>query len=174
MPLFTSPPHLTRGARWNLLRGKTPIFCWMPLDDKLRVLSGKIVFRRVYFPVGAHRTATANHAGFYLCPPLMAFFANPPHHPVTAGEHLVRGEGAVFGGMPLASQIAVEGGQISLPRKGNSPGANRAAGSTTCSGIHCCLPVMAFFTLLPDFAIAAIGNLLRRQGKIARSVPLFQ
>ena len=47
MSLFTSPPHLTRGARWNLLRGKAPIFCWVPLDGKLRVLGGKIVFRRV-------------------------------------------------------------------------------------------------------------------------------
>lgn len=80
MSLFTSPPHLTRGARWNLLRGKAPIFCWVPLDGKLRVLGGKIVFRRVYFPVGAHRAAAADHAGFDLCPPLMAF--SQIHHTI--------------------------------------------------------------------------------------------
>lgn len=174
MSLFTSPPHLTRGARWNLLRGKAPIFCWVPLDGKLRVLGGKIVFRRVYFPVGAHRTAAADHAGFDLCPPLMAFFANPPHHSVTPGEHLLRGEGAVLCGMPLASQIGVEGGQIRLPRKGNSPGANRAAGSTTCSGMYRRLPAVAFVASPPDLLLAAVRNLIRGQGQIALRIPLFQ
>ena len=104
----------------------------------------------------------------------MPLFTSPPHFTSGARWKLLRGKAAVFGGMPLAGQIGVEGGQIRLPRKGNSPGANRAAGSTTCSGIHCCLPVMTFFTLPPDFAIAAIGNLLRSQWQIARGVPLFQ
>lgn len=173
MPLFTSPPHFTSGARWKLLRGKAAIFCWVPLDGKLRALGGKIVFRRVYFPVGAHRTATADHAGFDLCPPLMAFFANPPHHPVTAGEHLLRGEGAVFGGVPLTSQIGVEGGQIRLPRKGNFPGADRAAGSAAGSGMYRRLPVVAFVASPPDLLLAAVRNLIRGQGQIALHIPLF-
>lgn len=164
MSLFTAPPHLTDGARWNLLRGEAPVFCWVPLDGKLRELGGKIVFRRVYFPVGAHWTATANHAGFDLCPPLMAFFANPPHHPVTAREHLPRGEGAVFAGVPLTSQIGVEGGQIRFPRKGNFPGADRTAGSVAGSGMYRRLPAVAFLTTPPDFALAAIGNLIGGQG----------
>ena len=164
MPLFTSPPHLTRGARWNLLRGKAPIFCWVPLDGKLRVLGGKIVFRRVYFPVGADRTATAGHAGFYLCPPLMVSFANPPHHPVATGEYLLRGKGAVFGGMPLAGQFWKERGQIVLSRLSYLTSADRAAGTAAGSGMYRRLPAMALFTLPPNFALAAIGNLIRNQG----------
>lgn len=156
MSLFTAPPHLSGGARWNLLRGKAPVFCRVPLGSKLRVLGGQIVFRRVYFPVGAHRTATAGHAGFDLCPPLMAFFANPPHHPVTAGEHLLRGEGAVFGGVPLTSQIGVEGCQIRLPHKGNFPGADRAAGPAAGSGIYGRLPSVVLLTTPPNFPFTAI------------------
>lgn len=164
MSLFTAPPHLTDGARWNLLRGKVPVFCRVPLDGKLRILGGKIVFRWVYFPVDADRTAAANNAGFDLCPPLMAFFANPPHHPVTAGEHLLRGEGAVFGGMPLAGQFWKERGQIVLSRLSYLTSADRAAGTAAGSGMYRCLPAMAFFTLPPNFALAAIGNLIRNQG----------
>lgn len=174
MSLFTAPPHLTSGARRNGIRGDRPVFCWVPLDGKPGVLGSQIVFRRVYFPVGAHRTATANHAGFDLCPPLMAFFTNPPHHPVTAGEHLLRGEGAVFDGMPLAGQFWKERGQIVLSRLSHLTRADRAAGSAAGSGIYRRLPAVAFLTTPPDFSLATIGNLLRRQGKIACGVPLLQ
>ena len=94
----------------------------------------------------------------------MAFFANPPHHSVTAGEHLLRGEGAVFGRVPLTSQIGVESGQIRLPRKGNSPGTDRTTGSVAGSGMYRRLPVVALVALPPDFAFAAVRNLIRGQG----------
>lgn len=163
MSLFTAPLHLSDGTRWNLLRGKASIFCWVPLGYKLRILGGKIVFRWVYFPVGAHRTATANHAGFDLCPPLMAFFTNPPHHPVAAGEYLLRGKGAVFGGMPLAGQFWKERGQIVLSRLSYLTSAGRAATSAAGPGVDRSLPNVAFFTLPPDFFRAAVGNLIRGQ-----------
>lgn len=156
MSLFTAPPHLSDGTRWNLLRGKASIFCWVPLGYKLRVLGGKIVFRRVYFPVGADRTATANNAGFDLCPPLMAFFANPPHHPVTAGEHLLRGEGAVFGGMPLVGQFWKERGQIVLSRLSHLTGADRATGSVAGSGMYRRLPAVTLIASPPNLPLTAV------------------
>ena len=164
MSLFTAPPHLTGSARWNLLRGKVPVFCWVPLDGKLRALGGKIIFRWVYFPVGAHWTATANHARFDLCPPLMAFFANPPHHPVASGNYLLRGKITVASGMPLAGQFWKERGQIVLTRLSYLTGADRTAGSAAGSGMYRRLPAVVFLTTPPDFSLAAIGNLLRSQG----------
>ena len=174
MSLFTAPPHLTGGARWNPLWDKVPVFCWMPLDSKLRVLGGKIVFRRMYFPVGAHRTATADRAGFDLCPPLMAFFTNPPHHPVAAGEHLLRGEGAVFGGMPLAGQFWKERGQIVLTRPSYLTGTDRAAGSAAGPGMYRRPPAVTFLTLPPNLALAAARDNSRSKREVGVCYPLIQ
>ena len=63
---------------------------------------------------------------------------------VTAGEHLLRGEGAVFDGMPLAGQFWKERGQIVLSRLSHLTRADRAAGSAAGSGIYRRLPAMAF------------------------------
>lgn len=174
MSLFTAPPHLSDGTRWNLLRGKASIFCWVPLGYKLRVLGGKIVFRRVYFPVGADRTATAGHAGFYLCPPLMVSFANPPHHPVATGEYLLRGKGAVFGGMPLAGQFWKERGQIVLSRLSYLTSADRAAGTAAGSGMYRRLPAVTFLTLPPNLALAAARDNSRSKREVGVCYPLIQ
>lgn len=174
MPLFTAPPHLTSGTRRNGVRGNRPVFCWVPLDGKLRELGGKIVFRRAYFPVGAHRTATAYHAGFDLCPPLMAFFANSPHHPVTAGEHLLRGKIAIASGMPLAGQFRKARGQIVLTRLSHLTGADRAAGSAAGPGIYRRLPAVALLAMPPDLALAAAGDNSRSKGEICVRCPFFQ
>ena len=156
MSLFTAPPHLTGSARWNLLRGKVPVSCWVPLGNKLRVLGGKIVFSGMYFPVGADRTAAADRAGFDLCPPLMTFFTDPPHHPVAAGEHLLRGEGAVFGGMPLVGQFWKERGQIVLSRLSYLTSADRAAGTAAGSGMYRRLPAVTLIASPPNLPLTAV------------------
>lgn len=102
MPLFTSPPHFTSGAQWKLLRGKAAIFCWVLLDGKLRVLGGKIVFRRVYFPVGAHRAAgSTTCSGMYRRLPAVAFVASPPDLLLAAVRNLIRGQGQIALRIPL-------------------------------------------------------------------------
>ena len=174
MPLFTSPPHFTSGAQWKLLRGKAAIFCWVPLDGKLRVLGGKIVFRRVYFPVGAHLTAAASHTIFDLRPPLMFFLTYPPDRSLTAGQNLCWREVAVSRWMPLMCQFRKKGSQIVFSLLCNLTGTDRATGPITGSGMYCCLPAMTFVASPPDLLLAAVRNLIRGQGQIALRIPLFQ
>ena len=172
--LFTDPPDPAGGTRRDLVRGQQSVFGGVPLGGKLRILTGQIIFSRVYFPVGTHGTAAAGHSGFDARPPLMAFFTDPPDDPVTAREHLLWGKGSVAGGVPLTGQIGTAGGQICFPSQWYFPRADRTPGPADGPGMYRCPPAMSLLTLPPYFSLAAMGDDGRCDRQIFVRRPLIQ
>ena len=172
--LFADPPDLAGGTRRDLVRGKRPIFRGVPLGGKPGILTGQIVFRGAYFPVGAHGTAAACHTGIDLCPPLMSALADPPGHLMTAGQYLCWSEITVSRWMPLAGQLRKERGQVVLSRLWHLACTDRAAGSAAGPGMYRGLPVMAFSALPPDLFLAAVGDDGRCDRQIFVRRPLIQ
>ena len=162
---FASPPDLPVSAGRHLLRGQVPVFHRVPLGCQIGKPAGKVIFAGYHLSSGTDRAAAAaGGAGVDRRLPFVAALALPPHLPAGPRGDAFRREGAIFGGMPLAGQFWKERGQIVLSRLSYLTSADRAAGTAAGSGMYRCLPAMAFFTLPPNFALAAIGNLIGGQG----------
>ena len=174
VPTGAQPPHLPVAVGRHLLGGVWPVEGGVPLPGDVRAEGGQVVFPGDDLLAGTHGTAgAAVGPGGYPGLPLVALFTHPPHPALGAGEHVPGGEGPVFLRVPLFGHPGKGGGQVVHPRQHRAVGAHGTAGAAVGPGGYPGLPLVALFTLPPDFAIAAIGNLLRRQGKIARGVPLF-
>ena len=174
MSLFTLPPHFAGSSGHDIVRSQPLVSGRVPLNSQPGILDCQTVFTGRYLPICTDRTAAASHPGLDLCPPRVAFFADPPDHTMTAGQDLHGSETAVSSGMPLTGQLGKTCCQIILTWLYHFPGTNRAAASASCSGIHCRLPNVPLLTPPPYFALAAPGDEGRSERQIAPGIPLSQ
>ena len=170
MSLFTDPPHFTGSPGYNVVGSQPLISGRVPLSSQPGVLGSQTVFAGGYLTVCADRATAAGHPGFDLRPPRVSFFTDPPDHAMAAGQDLHGSETAVSSGMPLTGQLGKTCCQIILTWLYHFPGTNRAAASTSCSGIHRCLPNVLLLTPPPYFALAAPGD----EGRSERQIFIFR
>lgn len=97
----------------------------------------------------------------------------PSDEDLRARGDVARRKRAVFLAVPLRGDIGIECAKIVEAGQDLSPCAVRTA-APLGAHMHRRLPRMAVFTRPPDFFLAAVGNGVRRERKIARFVPLFQ
>ena len=64
--------------------------------------------------------------------------------------------------------------QVVFPQTDSLSGAEWAPRFSSCSGVDGCLPRMSVLTAPPDLLPAAVGNAMRRQGKVLSAIPLRQ
>ena len=102
MSLFTLPPHFAGSSGHDIVRSQPLVSGRVPLNSQPGILDCQTVFTGRYLPICTDRTAAASHPGLDLCPPRVAFFADPPDHTMTAGQDLHGSEAAISGRMPLA------------------------------------------------------------------------
>lgn len=105
--------------------------------------------------------------------PHVSHGALPPDLFVAAGRDHLRCQRAVERRVPLRGHAGTERFQIVEAGQDLSPCAVRTA-APLGAHMHRRLPRMAVFTRPPDFFLAAVGNGVRRERKIARFVPFFQ
>ena len=103
--------------------------------------------------------------------PGVVFRAKPPDLPAAPGGDLGVEQGAVQGGMPLGRQPRKACRKVVLPRLYPPPRAVGAA-RTPDPGADHGFVVVASLTAPPDPLVAAVGDSLRGQGRVACRVPL--
>ena len=112
MTVHTLPPHLAARSGNDICRGEGAVFCRMPLAGDIGIACGEVVVTDTRGAIGTDRTTSAEGAGFDLGAPHMSMVALPPWTCVVAGKQPIRCKITIFGGVPLAHQIGIEGGKI--------------------------------------------------------------
>ncbi len=134
MAFVADPPDFAPGAGDDIARREVAIFGWVPLAGELGIVGGEIVFSAQECAITANWATGAGHSAFDLGAPLVAMLTLPPDETVATGEHVGRGEVAIFCGMPLAGDIWIAGGEVGLA--GNGP--------TTVTGQLAPLPLRVY------------------------------
>ena len=104
--------------------------------------------------------------------PFVACAAAPPHAPSAAGGDVLRGEGAVFGGVPFFGDGGFQRGEVVEPCQHFLIGTVGAAAAALGAAGDDRLIVMVLFAAPPDFAIAGWGDVFRRKRTVFCWVPL--
>ena len=174
MALGALPPDLSPAPGDHVPGGEGGVFGGVPLFGQVGVEGGQVVVPRAHLPAGAVGAAGPGGPGFHDGAPLMALGALPPHPAAAAPQDLVRGEAAVFGGVPLPGHVGEAGGQVVEPRPGLLPGAVGAAALPAGAGVHGGFPAVALLAPPPDFPAAAVGDPRRGEIAVGLGVPLVQ
>ena len=174
MAFITNPPDFAPGAGDDIARREVAIFGWVPLAGELGIVGGEVVFSAQECAVAANRAAGAGHSAFDLGTPHVSMLTLPPDETVAAGEHVGRGEIAVFGGMPLAGDIWIAGGEVGLAGNGPTAVAIRAACAAAASGMDGGLPTVSIRTAPPNVPFAAIAYAFWGERQVALAVPLVK
>lgn len=104
--------------------------------------------------------------------PFVACTAAPPHAFSAARGDVLRGEAAIFGGMPFFGDGGFQRGEVVEPCQHFLIGAVGAAAAALGAAGDNCLVVVALFAAPPDLAIAGWGDVFRREGAVFCGVPL--
>ena len=168
------PPDFAPGAGDDVARREVAIFGWMPLAGELGIVGGEVVFSAQECAVAADWTAGTGHSAFDLGTPHVSMLTLPPDETVAAGEHVGRGEVAIFGGMPLAGDVWIAGGEVGFTRNGPTAVAIRAACAAAASGMDGGLPTVSIRTAPPNVPFAAIAYAFWGQRQVALAVPLVK
>lgn len=104
--------------------------------------------------------------------PFVACAAAPPDALSAAWGDVLRGQAAVFSGMPFFGDGGFQRGEVVEPCQHFLIGTVGAAAAALGAAGDDGLVVMALFAAPPDFAIAGWGDVFRRKRAIFRGVPL--
>ncbi len=102
-PLGALPPTFVMGSGNNLVRGNRAVLGGVPLGGNAWMEGSKGVGNREFSPATKRAACFLAGAAFDPGVPLMVrtFGALPPIFLIRSGNNLVRGNSAVFGGVPL-------------------------------------------------------------------------
>lgn len=100
--------------------------------------------------------------------------AAPPDDAMAAGEHVTRGEVAVFLCVPFLRKEWIFCGKIVFSGDGKTSAAIGAACAAAGASVHGGLPVVALCAGPPNFFLAAVADGLWCEGKISFAVPLAE
>ena len=171
---IADPPDFAPAAGQDVMRGEAAILRWVPLTGELGIVGGEVVFAAQECAVAANWAAGAGNTAFDLGAPHVSMLTLPPDETVAAGEHVGRGEIAVFGGMPLAGDIWIAGGEVGFAGNGPTAVAIRAACAAAASGMDGGLPTVSIRTAPPNVPFAAIAHAFWGQRQVALAVPLVK
>lgn len=104
--------------------------------------------------------------------PGVACAALPPHTPSAAGGDVLRGEGAVFRGVPFFGHCRVEGSEVVEPCQHFFIGTVGAAAAALGAAGDDGLVVVAPLAAPPNLFVAGWGDVFRRKGAVFGGVPL--
>ena len=100
--------------------------------------------------------------------------AAPPDDAMAAGEHLTRGEIAVFLCVPFLGEEWIFCSEVIFSGDGESSAAIGTACAAAGAGVHGGLPVVTVCAGPPDFFLAAVADGFWYEGKISFAVPLAE
>ena len=100
--------------------------------------------------------------------------AAPPDDAMAAGEHVTRGEVAVFLCVPFLCEEWIFCGEVVFSGDGKASAAVWTACAAAGAGVHGGLPVVTLCAGPPTFFLAAVADSLRCEGKIFFAVPLAE
>ena len=158
------PPDFFVAGGGDLLWGEAAVFGWVPFFGDGRILAGEVVDARNDLFAGADWAAAAVDSGGDGCAPFVAFVADPPDFAPGAGDDIGWGEVAVFGWVPLASELGIVGDEVVDAAQECAIAADRTAGAGDAA-FDLGAPLVAMFTLPPNEAMAAREHVGR--GEIA-------
>ena len=147
------PPDFFVAGGGDLLWGEAAVFGWVPFFGNGRILAGEVVDARNDLFAGADWAAAAVDTGGDGCAPFVAFVADPPDFAPGAGDDIGGGEVAVFGWMPLASELGIVGGEVVDAAQECAIAADWTAGAGDAA-FDLSAPLVAMGTLPPDEAMA--------------------
>lgn len=96
----------------HVRRGEAAVFGGVPLTRNVWIEASEVIVANLHLFIGADRTAGTVDARFHLRPPFVAVRTAPPDNAVRAGQHLIRGEVAVFFRMPFLRNERIQGGEV--------------------------------------------------------------
>ena len=166
------PPDFFVAGGGDLLWGEAAVFGWVPFFGDGRILAGEVVDAGDDLLAGADWATAAVDTGRNNCAPFMAFITNPPDFAPGAGDDVARREVAIFGWVPLTSEIWIGCGEVVHAGQRQSSTAIWAACATAGAGVDGGLPVVTVGTGPPDFAFAAVADAVGGEWRVARAVPL--
>ena len=165
------PPDFFVAGGGDLLWGKAAVFGWVPFFGDGRILAGEVVDARNDLFAGADWAAAAVDSGGDGCAPFVAFVAGPPDFAPGAGDDIGWGEVAVFGWVPLASELWVVGGEVVDAAQKCAIAADWAAGAGDAA-FDLGAPLVAMGTLPPNEAMAAREHVGRSEVAVFCGMPL--
>ena len=165
------PPDFFVAGGSDLLWGEGAILGWVPLGCNGWILAGEVVLARDDHFAGADWAAAAIDAGRNNCAPFMAFVANPPDFAPGAGDDVARREVAIFGRVPLASELGIIGSEVVFAGVDLFACADWATAAAAAAGDGCLISV-AFGADPPDFAPTAGDNVGWSEGAVFGWMPL--
>ena len=165
------PPDFFVAGGSDSLWCEGAILGWMPLGCNGRILTGKVVLAGDDHFTGADWATAAIDASGDCCAPFMAFITNPPDFAPGAGDDIGWGEVAVFGWVPLASELGVVGGEVVFAAQECAVAANWAAGAGH-SAFDLGTPHVSMLTLPPDETVAAGEHVGRSEVAVFCGMPL--
>ena len=143
------PPDFFVAGGGDLLWGEAAVFGWVPFFGDGRILTGEVVDARNDLFAGADWAAAAVDTGGDGCAPFVAFVADPPDFAPGAGDDIGWGEVAVFGWVPLASELGIVGGEVVDAAQECAIAADWTAGAGDAA-FDLGAPLVAMGTLPPD------------------------
>ena len=164
------PPDFFVTGGGDLLWGEAAVFGWVPFFGDGRILAGEVVDARNDLFAGADWAAAAVDSGGDGCAPFVAFVAGPPDFAPGAGDDIGWGEVAVFGWVPLASELGIVGGEVVDAAQECAIAADRTAGAGDAA-FDLGAPLVAMFTLPPNEAMAAREHVGRGEVAVFGWVP---
>ena len=135
----------------------------------------------VFLPTFSRGIATAHGAAGALVScariddglPDVPAFALPPYFLAAAGEHMIRGEAAVHGWVPLGCDLGIFCGEVVKAWEHSLIGTVWTAAITLGTGGNDGLVFMPFVANPPDFAIAGGRDAVWSECAILGGVPFF-
>ena len=158
------PPDFFVAGGSDLLWGEGAILGWMPLGGNGWILAGEVVLARDDHFAGADWASAAVDASADGGAPFVAFVADPPDFAPGAGDDVGWGEVAVFGWVPLASELGIVGGEVVDAAQECAIAADWTAGAGDAA-FDLGAPLVAMGTLPPNEAMAAREHV--RRGEVA-------
>ena len=143
------PPDFFVAGGSDLLWGEAAVFGWVPFFGDGRILAGEVVDARNDLFAGADWAAAAIDTGGDGCAPFVAFVADPPDFAPGAGDDVGWGEVAVFGWVPLASELGIVGSEVVDAAQECAIAADWAAGAGDAA-FDLSAPLVAMGALPPD------------------------
>ena len=171
------PPHPSPAPTGHILRRQSSVERRMPLRGDVRIQRCQIVISL------QHRLSSTNRAsalvdsgsGLHDCLPFVtAGFASPPCFAVGICSDVRWGHVRVFRRMPLGGNGRKQGCEVVFAGDNRQSRADRTAGVTAGAGTDLRPPRVTTLTAPRDLLLTAVGNGLRRYGKIRRFVPLVK
>ena len=127
----------------------------MPLGCDLGIFCSEIVEAWQYLRIGTvWAAAIALGATGDNSLIIVAFGTAPPDFFIAGGSNLLRSERAIFGWVPLTSELGIIGGEIVLSAQECAIAANRTT-SSSHAALNLSTPFVPMFTLPPNQTVAA-------------------